>query len=163
MVLQKTTGENPKVVKRASTWEFKIQDCAQKLWLYRCVAHGTVKTVCSCCGLAMCPRNQRRYVVRWIQFAVRPADRALVGGAVACAADFCSRTSSALQKDFEEAYGECPECGEDRPDWRYEIAEMGRAMRVTEGAWAKYRDAKSLCTSTFLDRPRELTAFALPC
>jgi hypothetical protein len=68
-VLQKTSGMDPRIVARASAWEYKIQNCAQKVWHYRCPSHGTIKTVCSCCSLAICPRNQRRYVGRWIHRA----------------------------------------------------------------------------------------------
>jgi hypothetical protein len=65
-------------------------------------------------------------------------------GAMACASDDCARAASASQKEFQDYYEEkCPECGEDRHDWRYEAAELGRDMQATEKAWAKYCDAEA--------------------
>ncbi|HEY3821620.1 MAG TPA: hypothetical protein VGL81_30845 [Polyangiaceae bacterium] len=49
----------------ASEWASKLAGCGKDVWLHRCPVDGAGKTVCSCCKLAICPRQQRRYSQAW--------------------------------------------------------------------------------------------------
>ena len=57
----------------ARAWAWKIDSCADKVWVAGHEKCGTRKTVCSCCGLPCCPRRARRYAQTWVHRAERLA------------------------------------------------------------------------------------------